>query len=166
MTRDDYPIPPEQAIFANGVELKQASQLANKATCSQLANQSMWSIMFVFSYWLKKLPFQLDFFYEHLSSTSLDHPYVLHNGNYAMLFSPFRQTHWTPVICNSECTIVTLQSISEYPPKWLQPCLVVTWLVPCETAPISLHVLWTPYNCAPIYRVTLFKATYVGRWGV
>ena len=115
----------------------------------------------------EKVTLSTGLFYEHLSSTSsLDHPYMLHNGSYAVLFSPFRQTHWTPVICNSECTIVALQCISQYSPKWLQPCLVVTRLVPCETATISLHVLWTPYNCAPIYRVTLFKGTYVGCRGV
>ena len=40
--------------------------------------------------------------------------------------------------------------------------LVVTWLVPHETAAVSTHVLCTPYNHAPVYSVTSFRATYVG----
>ena len=49
-----------------------------------------------------------------------------------------------------------------YPPKWLQCCLVVTGLVPHETAAISACFLCTPYSCAPVYSVALFEATYVG----
>ena len=41
--------------------------------------------------------------------------------------------------------------------------LVVTWLVPREIAVVSVHVLYTPYKHAPVYSVTLFKATYVHR---
>ena len=37
-----------------------------------------------------------------------------------------------------------------------QRCLVVTWL-PHETASNSVHVLYTPYNHAPVYSVTLFE---------
>ena len=33
-----------------------------------------------------------------------------------------------------------------------------TWLVPRETATISPQVLFTPYNRAPVYSVTLFEA--------
>ena len=36
----------------------------------------------------------------------------------------------------------------------------VTWLVPHWTAAISVQVLCTLYNHAPVYSVTLFKATY------
>ena len=45
---------------------------------------------------------------------------------------------------------------------YLQRCLVVTWLVPLETAAVSAHVLFTPHNHAPMYNVTSFQATYVG----
>ena len=46
--------------------------------------------------------------------------------------------------------------------KWVQRCLVVTWLVSRETVAVSGHVLCTPYNHAPVYSVTLFKATFSG----
>ena len=38
--------------------------------------------------------------------------------------------------------------------------MVVTWLVPHETAAVSAHVLCTPYNHAPVYSVISFEATY------
>ena len=49
----------------------------------------------------------------------------------------------------------------EYLLKWLQPCFVVTWLVPCETAAVSVHVLCTPYNHKPAYNVTFFEGACV-----
>ena len=42
----------------------------------------------------------------------------------------------------------------------LQRYLVVTWLVPRQTAAVSAHVLCTSYNRAPAYSVTSFGATY------
>ena len=47
---------------------------------------------------------------------------------------------------------------------YLQRYLVVTWLVPHETAAVLAHVLCTPYNHAQVYNrnnVTLFEATYI-----
>ena len=51
----------------------------------------------------------------------------------------------------------------EYWLRWLhlQCCLVVKWLVPCEIAAILAQVLWTPYNHALVYSVTLFQATNI-----
>ena len=40
---------------------------------------------------------------------------------------------------------------------YLQHCFVVTWLVPHETAAVSAHVLWTPYNHAPCH----FMQSYI-----
>ena len=48
-----------------------------------------------------------------------------------------------------------ISSLSQYPPKWFQRCLVVTWLVPRETAAVSAHVPCTPYNHAPMYSATI-----------
>ena len=48
---------------------------------------------------------------------------------------------------------------SEYPPKCLQCCLLVTWLVPRETATVSAQVLCTSYNHAPIY--TLIQCHFI-----
>ena len=53
----------------------------------------------------------------------------------------------------------TQRLYSDYPPKRLQRCSVATWLVPSETAAVSAQVLCTPCNHAPVYGVTLFKAT-------
>ena len=36
-----------------------------------------------------------------------------------------------------------------------------SWLVPHETACISAHILWTPYNHASVYSVVSFEATCV-----
>ena len=45
-----------------------------------------------------------------------------------------------------------------------QRCLFVTWLVPRHnTAAVSVHVLCTPYNHAPVYGATSCKATRVER---
>ena len=54
----------------------------------------------------------------------------------------------------------TQRLYSDYPPKRLQRCSVATWLVPSETAAVSAQVLCTPCNHAPVYGVTLFKATH------
>ena len=76
------------------------------------------------------------------------------------LFSASEQTHCT-LLGLSDCSFT--QHVFEHPPKWLQRChLVVTWLVPRETVAILPQFLCTPYNCAPVYSLTLFKATYVG----
>ena len=37
--------------------------------------------------------------------------------------------------------------VFEHPPKWLQRCLVVAWLVPRETAAVSVQVLCTSLQC-------------------
>ena len=45
--------------------------------------------------------------------------------------------------------------------KWYtySTVLVITWLVPHETAAALAHVLGTPFTHAPVYSATLFKAT-------
>ena len=48
----------------------------------------------------------------------------------------------------SNCSFT--QHVLEYPPKWLQRCLVVIWLVSHETADVLTQVLCTPYNHAPV----------------
>ena len=53
----------------------------------------------------------------------------------------------------SDCLVP--ERVFEYPPKWLQRCLVVTWLVPRETVVISAQVLFPPYNHAPVHSFTL-----------
>ena len=45
---------------------------------------------------------------------------------------------------------------------YLKRCLVITWLVPCKTAAISVHILCTPCSHAHVYSVTSCKATYIG----
>ena len=67
---------------------------------------------------------------------------------YIMLFSAVEQTHCALGACDSGIC------------GWLSLALVVViWLVPCETAAVSAHVLCTPYNHAPAYGVTSFKVT-------
>jgi len=44
---------------------------------------------------------------------------------------------------------------------YLQCCLIVTWLVPCETAAVSAHILCTQYNHAPYYIIILFEVIYL-----
>ena len=67
------------------------------------------------------------------------------------------------VVCDSKwATVAFYTAHFEYNyngPKWLQRCLVVTWLVPRETAAVSAHVLCRLYNHARVYSVTLFEAT-------
>ena len=44
----------------------------------------------------------------------------------------------------------------------LQSCLVVTWLVPYETAAVSAHFLCTPHNHAPCTNVVLKEVVVFG----
>lgn len=76
------------------------SQSIGKSSNTQSTGKSITVINNVCLFKLaEKVTLSTGLFYEHLSSTSsLDHPYVLHNGNFAVLFSPFTQTHWTPVM--------------------------------------------------------------------
>ena len=40
--------------------------------------------------------------------------------------------------------------------------MVITWLVPHETADVLAYTVCAPYNHAPVFSVTSFKATDVG----
>ena len=62
---------------------------------------------------------------------------------YMALFYVSDQTDCTLVVFNSEWVIAALHSVFWLSPKWLKHCLVVTWLVPRETAAVSAHVLCT-----------------------
>ena len=63
----------------------------------------------------------------------------------AALFSASEQS-----LCSSRMRLRI--SDTSRPPMWyLQRCLVVTWLVPRETAAVLAHVFYTPYTYAPIY---------------
>ena len=63
-------------------------------------------------------------------------------------------------VCMCVCVCVCVFIFTEVV-HW-QQYLVVTWLVPRETAAVSAHVPGTPYNYATVYSVTSFEATYVG----
>ena len=53
--------------------------------------------------------------------------------------------------CPDDPDITTLVDWVTYLPlKWLQRCLVVTWLVPRDIAAISVEVLPTPCNHASV----------------
>ena len=53
-----------------------------------------------------------------------------------------------------------LNHVFEYPLNWCtQHYLVVTWVMPRETAAVSTHVMCTPYNHAPVCSVTSFQAS-------
>ena len=83
-----------------------------------------------------------------------------------MLFSAFKQAHCTLVTYDSKWVTVVFYSMffNIHPCgvfTLLQCYLAVTWLVPCETAAVSVHILCTPCNHTPVYSVTLFKAIYV-----
>ena len=77
------------------------------------------------------------------------------------LFSALEQTHCANVACGSEMVTVAF-----YNAFWiftsvgyLQRCLIVTWMVPHETAAVSAHVLCTPYNHAPCHVTTMHHVT-------
>ena len=73
------------------------------------------------------------------------------------LFSAIEQTHCALVAWNSEWVTVSFYSafvfvlvlLISIKVAYLPRYLVVTWLVPRETAAVSVHVLCTPYNHAP-----------------
>ena len=80
--------------------------------------------------------------YEHLLSASTwEEPYMLHNGSYSALLSL--------CLCSghmwlwmSDCSFYTAHL--EYPLKWLQWCLIFTWLVLRETACYKLRHIYMP----------------------
>ena len=53
-------------------------------------------------------------------------------------------THCAWVICDCEWVTSFTQHVPNIPPKWLQCCLVVIWLVPHETVAVPVQVLCTP----------------------
>ena len=68
---------------------------------------------------------------------------------YIVPFSAFEQTHSTLVTCNFERVSLSVSYILltiSTEVVYSQCCLVVTWLVPHETAAISAHVLCTSYK--------------------
>ena len=76
------------------------------------------------------------------------------------LFATLEQTHRALVTCDCNWVVMAFSStfffcffliLTEV--VYLQRCLVVTWLVPRETAAVSGHVLCTPYSHAPVCSV-------------
>ena len=61
----------------------------------------------------------------------------------------------------SDCIIFQCIFLISTEVVYWQNYLVVAWLVSRETAAISAQVLCTPFNHAPVYSVTSFKATQV-----
>ena len=75
-------------------------------------------------------------------------------GNYTALSSASNQTHCALVICDRIADSSFAQhalKITTTQAGHLQHSLVVTWLAPCQTAVILVHILCTPYNHAPDY---------------
>ena len=83
------------------------------------------------------------------------------------LFPALEWTHCTLVTCGVEWVTVAFHCEYWYPPKWcaykVTALMVVTWLVPHETADVLAYSVCAPYNHAPVFSVTSFKATDVGR---
>ena len=65
--------------------------------------------------------------------------------------------------CDSEWTTVAFYSMffNTHQSGVLTNCLLITWLVPYETAAITAHTLCAPYNHAQVYIVTSSEATQV-----
>ena len=86
----------------------------------------------------------------------------IHKG----LFSALKQTHCTVARLTALLSnAVWKEWLAFYSVFWVSTkvvtvlYMVVTLLVPHETAAVSAHVLCTPYNHAPVYSVTLFEPT-------
>ena len=68
------------------------------------------------------------------------------------IVSALQHTHWAPVAYGSESVTVAFYSAVWISTEvlYLQRSLVVIWLVPRETAAVSVHGMCTPYNHAPV----------------
>ena len=66
-----------------------------------------------------------------------------------------RMQLWMSVCSSTQCVLNICQS-------GYSTVLVVTWLVPCESAAVLVQVLHMPCSHAPVYWVTLFQATCIG----
>ena len=93
-----------------------------------------------------------DIFYFSIYSNACWAPHLemsptLNDCNYSAVLcfqvDPLRSSRMR--LCMSDCSFT--QRVFKYPPMWLQRCLVLTWLVPRETAATSTHVPCTP--CQP-----------------
>ena len=77
-----------------------------------------------------------------LGTWSQDEPSV-HSGKYSNTL-----TFWADSLCSSRTQLNERPQLytahSQYPSEQLQRCLVATWLVPPETAAVSVQVLCTP----------------------
>ena len=62
-------------------------------------------------------------------------------------------------ISMSDCILLQRVFLISTEMVYFTAYLVVAWPVPRETAAVSARVLCTPFNHAPIYSVTSFKAT-------
>ena len=72
--------------------------------------------------------------------------HVLYDGICVGLFHASEQTHCAPVVHDpfgNERLLLLYTPCFEEPLKWLQCCLVVTWLVPHETAAVLAQDLHT-----------------------
>ena len=89
-----------------------------------------------------------------------------YSGSCKALISASKQTSCTLAVCDFEWVTVALHNAAFLLSKWwtYSAGLVVTWLVPHETATASAHVLCSPYDHAPVSSVTLFEATYAGAY--
>ena len=95
----------------------------------------------------------------HINLNVIFHTHVEHSPTITTfmceIFYASEQTHHALVTLDSEWVTAALHSTFWISSKmvYLQRCSVGTWLVPCETAAISVHVLCTPYNHVLVYSV-------------
>ena len=77
-------------------------------------------------------------------------------------YSVFLNIHRSGVLkrCLSDC-ILSERFLIYTEVVYLQRCLAVAWLVPRETAAVSVQVLCTPFNHALVYSVTSFKTGHI-----
>ena len=106
-------------------------------------------------YWYWSCVFFCVFFIQTLSNVSFQGEC---SGNYIVTFCASEHTLRSGHIWLNEWLALHSAFLTAHQSGVLQRCLVVTWLVSPKTAAVPVHVLFTPYNHAPVYSVTLFKA--------
>ena len=78
-------------------------------------------------------------------------PGTNHDRFYTVPLSALQLTHCTLAVWDSKWVIFCNAFWTSTKLVYLQRCLVVAWLMPCETVAVLVHVLCTLYNHAPVY---------------
>ena len=165
-SNDDFPIPTWPTIIVSFPEISTSS--SSSFRCWWIELQESGTFLQNYIWWYKSKNLRRFFIFIKVGKIIARICTSLSSKAYILLWIAF-MSHYSLLLRQIHSTLVAYDSVwGTFYSAFLnihqsgvltQHCLVVIWLVPHETAAVSEHVLWTPYNHAPVYSVTSFKAS-------